>query len=195
MLGRLRAVPVDQQAWVGFVDRYGPSIHAWCLEWRLSPDDAAEVTQQVLTHLVTRLRTFDYDPTKSFRRWLWTVARHAWADFVTIRERAGRGSGSEHTHDLLHRLSARDDLLARLASAFDLEMYEEAAARVRARVHARTWEAYHCTAVEGMSGQEVATALGMTIANVFVAKSSVLKLLRTEIQRLEQDGDSEEAPR
>jgi RNA polymerase sigma factor (sigma-70 family) len=191
LLGRLRAVPVDQQAWVGFVDRYGPSIHAWCLEWRLTADDAAEVTQQVLTRLVVRLRAFEYDPTRSFRKWLWTVARHAWADFVESRDRVGRGSGSEHVNDLLHRQAARDDLLARLASAFDLELYEEAAARVRARVQPKTWEAYHRTAVDGQTGRQVAAALGLSVASVFVAKSSVLRLLREEIGRLEHDPDPE----
>jgi RNA polymerase sigma factor (sigma-70 family) len=191
MLGRLRTVPIDQQAWIGFIDRYGPSIHAWCLEWRLPNEDAADVTQQVLTHLVVRLRSFEYDSTKSFRKWLWTVARHAWADFVNARERPGRGSGSERINDFLNRLSARDDLLSRLATAFDLELYEETAARVRIRVQSKTWEAYHRTAILGQSGQEVAAALGMTIANVFVAKSSVLKLIRTEIYKLEKDGKSE----
>jgi RNA polymerase sigma factor (sigma-70 family) len=191
LLGRLRAVPADQQAWVGFVDRYGPSIYAWCSEWRLAPEDAAEVTQQVLARLVVRLRSFEYDPTRSFRKWLWTVARHAWSDFVEARERGGRGSGSERVSDLLHGLAARDDLLGRLAAAFDLELYEEAVARVRARVRPNTWAAYHRTAIEGQSGQEAAAALGMSVANVFVAKSAVLRLLREEVQRLERDSDPE----
>jgi RNA polymerase sigma factor (sigma-70 family) len=189
MLGRLRIVPVDQQAWVSFVDRYGPSIHSWCCEWGLDFEDAAEVTQRVLNILVVRLREFEYDPHKSFRKWLWTVVRHAWADFVRSRERGGRASGSEHVQDALNRLAARDDLLARLAVAFDLELLDEAVARVRARVHARTWDAYHLISVEGQKGREVAAALGMSVANVFVAKGTVMRMLREEVKRLESTLD------
>ncbi|MFM8932568.1 MAG: RNA polymerase sigma factor [Gemmataceae bacterium] len=106
ILCRLRTMPVDQQAWVSFVDRYGPSIHSWCCEWGLDIEDAGEVTQRVLNLLVVRMRQFEYDPDKSFRKWLWTVVRHAWADFVRSRERGGRAVGSEHIQDALNRLAA-----------------------------------------------------------------------------------------
>ena len=41
------------------------------------------------------MRSFAYDPAKSFRGWLRTLAHHAWADFVEGRQRPERGSGAE----------------------------------------------------------------------------------------------------
>ena len=43
---------------------------------------AGIVTQIVLLKLATKLRDFAYDPSRSFRAWLKTVAQHAWLDFL-----------------------------------------------------------------------------------------------------------------
>ena len=82
LLGRLRHEPADQAAWGQFVERYGPLVYAWCRQWRLQEADAEDVTQAVLVRLSARMRTFTYDPAKSFRAYLMTLARYAWCDFL-----------------------------------------------------------------------------------------------------------------
>ena len=77
LLARLRQVPADQAAWVQFTERYGRKIYAWCRLWNLQQADAEDLTQDVLLKLAEKMQTFDYDPAKSFRGWLKTVARHA----------------------------------------------------------------------------------------------------------------------
>src|SRR5262249_20424961 len=89
LLGRLQQAPSDQAAWSEFVDRYGPRIYRWCRHWGLQENDAEEVTQIVLIKLVEKLRTFRYDPARSFRGWLRTLTYHAWSDFVECQQRAG----------------------------------------------------------------------------------------------------------
>jgi RNA polymerase sigma-70 factor (ECF subfamily) len=86
----------------------------------------------------------------------------------------------------LHSAEARDDLVNRLQDAFDLELLEEAMARVRGRVAEHTWEAFRLTAVEGLSGAEAATRLGMAVGLVFKARSNVQKLLKEEISQMER---------
>jgi RNA polymerase sigma-70 factor (ECF subfamily) len=49
----------------------------------------------------------------------------------------------------------------------------------------KTWRVFELTAHEGRSGAEVAEALGMTVAAVFVAKGRVQKLLQDEVRKLE----------
>src|SRR5579884_3714597 len=93
LLGRLRQQPADQAAWQEFVRRYSGKIYAWCRQHELQEADAEDVTQMVLTRLAERMRTFTYDPAKSFRGWLRTLTRHAWSDFVQARQRGGRASG------------------------------------------------------------------------------------------------------
>lgn len=182
LLGRLCAFPADEAAWRDFVLRYGPAIYGWCRGWALQDADARDVTQHVLAKLATRMRTFRYDPRASFRRWLWTVTRHAWSDFHA--DRVGQpGEAVARLQDV----AARDDLLTRLREAFDLELLEEAYARVQARVEPRTWEAFRLTALESLSGAAAAARLGRSVASVFVARSNVQKLLREEIRRLDRE--------
>ena len=56
--------PTDAECWTNFVDRYAPKIYGWCRQRGLQEPDAEDVTQEVLTQLVQKLRTFSYDPHK-----------------------------------------------------------------------------------------------------------------------------------
>ena len=143
--------------------------------------------QMVLTRLARRMQHFVYDPSKSFRGWLRTLAQHAWSDFVSARQRVPRASGDSATQECLHSLQARDDLLARLESEFDHEILEEASARVQLRVELESWEAFRLITLEGLSGSEAAQRLGKEVAAVFKARSRVQTLLRDEIRKMEGD--------
>ena len=187
LLGRLRLDAPGQDDWADFARRYAPMIRQWCRRWRLQEADAEDVAQEVLARLAFRLRSFEYDPSRSFRAYVKTVAHYAWCDLIEARRRPGAGgSGDSVVLDQLDALEARDDLQARLVEAFDHELLEEASARIRLRVEPRTWEAFHLTAVDGLSGAEAATRVGMTVAAVFKAKSKVQKMLRDEVRRLEE---------
>jgi RNA polymerase sigma-70 factor (ECF subfamily) len=181
LLGRLRQTHHDQAAWGEFVARYGPKILGWCRRWGLQDADAQDVTQDVLARLAEKMRAFTYDPGKSFRGWLKTLAHHAWRDYADGRGRRAAAAPPE----VLQAVEARDDLLQRLDEEFDRELLEEAAARVRLRVEPHTWDAFRLLALEGKSGAEASAALGMKVATVFVARSKVQKMLREELTRLE----------
>jgi RNA polymerase sigma factor (sigma-70 family) len=186
LLGRLRQDPADGAAWSTFVLRYGPRIHAWCRQWRLQEADAQDVTQNVLVKLLARMRTFTYDASGSFRAWLKTVTYHAWRDHLDGQQRAGQGSGDSDVLAALEGVEAGDDLARRLQEEFDLELLQEAAARVRLRVKPHTWEAYRLLTQENRSVPEVAGLLGMQVAMVFVARSKVKRMLREQVCQLER---------
>lgn len=183
LLERLRQTPADQKAWTEFVDRYGRKLYGWCRHWGLQETDAQDVTQDVLVRLAEKMRNFTYDPSRSFRAWLKTLARHALSDFCDARGRAATG-GSQAVV-MLQSVEAREDLVRQLEEEFDHEVLAEAAARVRARVTPKTWRVFELTAYEEYSGAQAAEALGMTVAAVFVAKGRVQKLLQDEVRRLE----------
>jgi RNA polymerase sigma-70 factor (ECF subfamily) len=186
LLGRLRRDPTNEAAWGEFVDHYGSKIFAWCRQWRLQEADAQDVTQTVLLNLAQKMKEFIYDPARSFRAWLKTITHHAWADFVQARQRPGRGSGDSAVGDLLQSVEARQDLDKRLEEEFDRELLEEAMIRVRLRVAPQTWLAFWLTARDSLSGAEAAAQIPMQVAQVFVAKRRVQKMLREEIARLEK---------
>ena len=185
LLLRLRRSPADQGAWREFVTRYGRRIFLWCRQWDLQEADAEDVTQNVLTILADRLRTFEYDAGGSFRAWLKTVAHHAWGKYVSRLARPGRGAGDVETPDRLATVEARDDLAARLEEEFDRELLDLAMLRVAQRVEPHTWQAFTLTALDGLAGPDAATRIGIPVAMVYVGRSRVQKMIKDEIQQLE----------
>jgi RNA polymerase sigma-70 factor (ECF subfamily) len=185
LLARLQQDPTDQAAWEVFVERYGRHIYRWCRQWKLQDADAEDVTQDILVKLAQKLRAFTYDPSRSFRGWLKTLAHHAWRDFVDTPRRARASAGDSRVWQQMRTLKAREDLIQKLQEAFDHELLEAAKVRVRLRVAPQTWEAFRLVALEGLSVAEVAATVRMQVAMVYVAKSKVQKLLQEEIQKLE----------
>jgi RNA polymerase sigma-70 factor (ECF subfamily) len=184
LLGRLREHPSDEAAWHEFVARYGKKIYGWCRRWKLQDADAADVTQSVLLKLAQHLRSFVYDPAGSFRGWLKTLTHHAWHD-LTSHRRAQPAAGDPQVEERLYCLEARDDLVASLEQALDLELFDQAIERVRLRVHPHTWQAFQLTALEGQTGPEAASRLRVPLTTIYKARSNVQKLLQQEIRRLE----------
>lgn len=185
LLARLGADPGDAGAWEEFVRRYGRQILHWCRHWRLQEADAEDVAQTVLLRVAKQMHAFRYDPARSFRAWLKTVAHAAWCDWLEAQKRQARGSGDSRVLDLLGSVEARDDLLRTLDAEYDRELFEAAAAQVRLRVAPATWDAFRLTALEGQPAAVAAEQLGIKVATVFVAKGRVQKMLQECVQALE----------
>jgi RNA polymerase sigma factor (sigma-70 family) len=184
LLGRLRELPTDQAAWGDFVNCYGKKIYGWCRRWELQPADADNVTQAVLLKLARAMQSFEYDRSRSFRAWLKTLAHHAWQDLAKSR-RPLAVAGDARLEEVLASLEARDDLATRLESAWEQDLLDIAMASVRLRVHPKTWEAFHLTALQEIKADEVGQRLGMELTSVYKAKSNVQKMLQEEIRHLE----------
>jgi RNA polymerase sigma-70 factor (ECF subfamily) len=181
LLQRVAEFPPDQAAWRRFNDRYGPRILRWCFGRGLQDADARDVTQIVLAKLVVRLRSFVYDPQKSFRGFLRKVVNNALDDML-------RADGSPARARMIKTLSdpeARESLIAGVEHEFDLELLELARESVQRRVEPHTWKAYELTAEQGLRGAEAATRLGMTPSATYEAKNRVKKMLQEEISRRE----------
>src|SRR4051794_28726016 len=118
LLTQLRENPAEQKGWDQFVERYGRHIYRWCRQWKLQDADAEDVTQNILVKLTQKIQGFTYDPSRSFRGWLKTVAHHAWRDFEDSRRRARPASGDSQVQELILTLEAREDLAKKLEEAF-----------------------------------------------------------------------------
>lgn len=184
LLLRLRGEPANGEAWLEFVQRYRPRIHAFCRAYPLQPADADDVTQAVLLKLVVKLREFRYDPAQSFRAWLKTVTRNALCDFVRSRE-PDQASGDSAIQRLLGEVETREKLAQQIEAEFDQELLDEALRRVRPRVPPQQWHAFRLTALEGISGVQAAAQLKMHVTTVYTSKFKVQQLVREVIGRLE----------
>ncbi len=186
LLARLRqSGTASDDAWREFVDLYGRQIYKWCRHWQLQDADAEEVTQQVMLRLVSKMKDFVYDPGRSFRAWLKTVAHHAWHDLVVSRRRQPASGGGSQVWEQLLTVPAGKDLVQRLEQEFDRELLEEAMQRVRLRVAPHNWEAFRLTALDGVPARTAAAQLSMKVANVYAARSNVQRLVREELAKIE----------
>jgi RNA polymerase sigma-70 factor (ECF subfamily) len=192
LLARLRQVPGDPVAWTAFVDRYGGKIYSWCRRWGLQEADARDVTQNVMLELTRQMRKFEYDARGSFRGWLKTVAYRAWWDYLSSRRRLP-SDGQDSVLKELVDTAASNDLIRRLEEESEREILELAMGQVQLRVQPHIWKAFVLTAIEGLSGAEVALQLGMQVGSVWVARSKVQKFLREEVRRLDPGGDEPQA--
>jgi RNA polymerase sigma-70 factor (ECF subfamily) len=184
LLERLRHSPTDQPAWDEFVRIYWPRIYSWCRSWGLQEADAEDISQQVLVKLAEQMRTFAYDRSLSFRRWLKTVTLNTRITFAHNQQRRTDVTGGDILR-LLDQVAAREDLARRLEEQYDYELLELACGLIRLRVEPKTWDAFRLTALEGRPGAEAAEQTGMPVSHVYVAKHRVEKLLRREVQKLD----------
>jgi RNA polymerase sigma factor (sigma-70 family) len=168
----------NKEAWADFVRIYSRIIYGFCVQRGLQEADAADVTQEVLKTVARTIQRFEYDPSRGkFRSWLMTVTRSKFNNFLGSKQRRNEVSGGT---SLLQRL---DDVASpEEESNWDRELhqrlFEWASERVRSEVTPKAWEVFLGTAVEGRSGEEIASAFGLSVGAVYVAKSRVIARLR-----------------
>jgi RNA polymerase sigma factor (sigma-70 family) len=180
LLERLRTEQFDQQAWEEFVGRYQRALTSWARRWGVQGSDAQDLAQEVLLKLVRHMRYFRYDPALSFRGWLKTVAYRTLVRQQEKSQRSLQLGESWHGH-LVDSVEAREELDRLLRSQAEQELFELAAERVKARVKTLTWRAFEMSAIEGLSGEEAAHRLGISVSSVYVARYRVQKMLRETI--------------
>lgn len=181
----------DTEAWEQFVDTYGPYVVRWCQGMGLQEADSADIAQNVLVKMMQCLSSFDYNPEKgSFRHWLRRVTRNIAIDLQrTWKE---RGSGDSLILQALTQIqddSFEHSLFKSIESAYERDLLNQASQAVRSRVLSKTWDSYFRTTWGGESASVVGTSLDISIGEVYVAKSRVIKLLKEEIARMELDQD------
>jgi RNA polymerase sigma-70 factor, ECF subfamily len=193
LIGRL-AVDPSSETWREFVDKYAPTVYTWAWQSGLQESDAADVTQEVLLKLLEKMRVFHYDPARgSFRGWLKTITVNAARDCGRRLARLPVGpAGLSSVGDP----SSWDDLGKRIDEEYRRQLLMQAEATVSGLVHKNTWQAYEMLVKDGTPVIQVAKSLEMKVAEVYVAKSRVLKRLKDIIHQIEQtDGQTTEMDR
>ncbi len=179
LLRRLRT-PNQEAAWQRFVELYSPLVFHWSRCQGLATPDAADLVQEVLAILVTKLPKFEYDPNKRFRGWLRTITFNKVRDFQ--RRQATRPT------------TGNDETLQLTAAEGAIDLFEEAEYRsflvsralelMRSEFREEVWQACWQQVVEGKKATEVAESLGLSLNVVYSAKSRVLGRLREELAGL-----------
>lgn len=172
----------DQAAWQRLVELYGPLVFHWCQRAGLSPDDAADVVQDVFRAVAANLERFERSSRSgSFRGWLVTITTNKIRDFGRRRiHQPPPVGGSEYQH-FLRQLP--DDLdTGETRTAGDMLLVRQAIEGVSAEFEPRTWQAFWKTVVESRPTDDVGQELGMSAVAVRKARSRVLRRLREVLE-------------
>jgi RNA polymerase sigma-70 factor (ECF subfamily) len=190
LLVRLRDAR-DDGAWSQFVDLYAPLVFGLARKHGLQDVDAADLTQDVLLAVTGGIRRLDYDPRRGrFRGWLFTVARNKLRNFLAAARRPDRCSGDADAQRLLQEVPApEEDQAAWWDREYEQRVFSWAAEQVRGSFRESTWQAFWQTAVEGKTGPEVARALGLSVAAVYLARGRVTDRLKRLIRETLDESD------
>jgi RNA polymerase sigma-70 factor (ECF subfamily) len=189
LLVRLRD-PGDGEAWRQFVALYGPVIYAFARRRQVQDADAADLMQEVLRSVMAAARRLNYDPARgSFRGWLFTVTRNKLLD-LRERQLRGQGPGGSTAQEMIEQQPAREDE-ALWDEELRRQLFATAARQVQVEFEEATWQAFWQTAVDGKKPAEVATALGLSVGAVYIAKSRVQARLKQRVSELTLESTGE----
>src|SRR5262245_4019876 len=185
LIARLRD-HADQVAWTEFVDLYAPVVFRFARARGLQEADAADLTQEVLRSVAAAVPRFEYTPARGgFRAWLLHITKNRLRMFHRAAARAAARVGIDPSADPDDLPDADDEADAVWEDEWRRQVFARACAHVRAAVSRQTWEAFDRTAVRGEAGREVAAALGLSVAAVYLARSRVLARLREYVESAE----------
>jgi RNA polymerase sigma factor (sigma-70 family) len=188
----------DHEAWVDFIVRYDPVIRSSCRRFRLDAEASDELCQRVWIDLARRMRTFRYDPRKTFRGWLFRLCWSRAIDMLRRQKAEAVESLADDPAETPRQEPDEDgDGDREPEHSRLLRRAQEVQGAVRRRVDERTWKVFWDIAIEGRSVRETAEAAGLSYAAAFAARKRVSGMLREEgrellidrpMHQLEDDG-------
>jgi len=199
LLSRLRDVQ-DQDGWSEFFDRYWRLIYNVARKSGLSDVEAQEVVQSTFIYLSRRMPKFRYEPARgSFKSWLRAVTRsrinvyrrREKADEKLMREPfEGRGDDDELAVDQVPdpAADALDEVWQR---EWEQNLLDAGYRHVRAKVSSQQLLIFRLATKGDLALTQVAKKLGVSLAQVYLARHRVGKLLKTEVQRLRRETEQD----
>ena len=182
----------DSESWQKFFNTYWRLIYHVALKAGLTESEAQEVVQETIISVSKSIPGFKYDPARgSFKGWLMNLTR--WRSTDQVRKR----------HSEYQRSSPRPNQTAHTATieripdpaglSLDAVWEEEwkrnvmdaAIERVKREVNAKQYQIFDCYVIKKWPVEKITAALGVTTAQVYLAKHRVSGLIKREIKDLE----------
>ena len=187
----------DQASWREFFDTYWRLLYGVALKAGLTEAEAQDVVQETMLAAARKMPGFTYDPAKdSFKGWLLTVTRWKIADQFRKRwklprsggsNRGPRGEADEARTATIERIPdpAGLDLSLLWEREWQENLLRVALQKVKQQVNPAHYEMYHLHVIKQQPVRQVAKALRVNPARIYLAKYRISKLLKQEIARRE----------
>lgn len=187
----------DQKTWDEFYQTYWRLIYSVSMRAGLPSDEAFDVVQETVLSIAKQWKKgARYDADKgSFKSWLLNVAKWRIADQFRKRQRnpAAKFSGQsqaawdERSTAVIERFEDPDGV--DLEKVWDAEwasnLSNAALDRVKAKVSPHQFQIFDCYVVKGWDPAKVRMELGVSMAQVYLAKHRVGGLVKKEVAALQ----------
>jgi RNA polymerase sigma factor (sigma-70 family) len=177
----------DQESWRDFFDSYCGLLYRTALKAGLNDAEAQDVVQDTIITVAKKIDTFTYDPAKdSFKGWLLYLTRKRIAMEYRKRHRALPPAALSDSGAEIDRIP--DPAGISFETIWEEEwsraIWEEAISKVKGQVGSKQFQMFHLYAVEERPAVEVAKALGVPVAQVYLAKHRIAALVKKELGQL-----------
>ena len=183
----------DQRTWDEFYQTYWRLIYSVGLKAGLRSDEAFDVVQETILSIAKQSKKRLYDPEQgSFKTWLMNMTRWRINDQFRKRKKDTAMAGGEWDNDrktdVIDRFEdPKGDLLERM---WDVEwkknLADAALAGVKAQVSPKQYQIFDYYVVKQWEAKKVQAHLGVSMAQVYLAKHRVGAVLKRELAKLKK---------
>jgi RNA polymerase sigma factor (sigma-70 family) len=184
----------DQESWRVFFDTYWRLIFSVARKSGLTETEAQEVVQDTVICVARSIQKFKRDRRGgSFKGWLCNLTRWRIAD--QFRKRTGllqgNAEGAVRKYQPLDEIPELADETANpdWEAAWQSHLLRAAMQRVKLRVPEEQYQLFDLNAVQGWPVKRVCQTLGVSAAQVYLAKHRVSRLLQKEVRALGKEWD------
>jgi len=186
----------DQKTWDEFYQTYWKLIYAVAVKAGLRPDEAFDCVQETILSIAKQSKKKLYDPEQgSFKSWLMNMTRWRINDQFRKRKKDTASSGGDWDDERKTAVIDRfeDPNGMQLDRVWDNEwrrnMADAALTRVKAQVSPKQYQIFDYYVLREWDATKVQKHLGVSMAQVYLAKHRVGSVLKKELEKLRQDGD------
>ncbi len=193
LLSRLRDWQ-DQAGWREFFETYWRLIYRVARDSGLPDAEAQDVVQETFIYLSRRMPNFRYDRARgSFKSWLRVVTRSRIHVHVRKEKRHKDQvreplDGDDAEQDEVEFADPAGDLLDKVwQREWEENLLETALRRVRSKVSSQHLLIFRLATLDQLPLTQVARKLGVSLAQVYLARHRVGKLFKSEVLHLRRE--------
>lgn len=186
----------DQRTWDEFYQTYWRLIYSVAMKSGLRSEEAFDCVQETILSIAKQSKKNLYDPSQgSFKAWLMNMTRWRINDQFRKRKKDTAMVGEDYEEGrktaVIDRVEdPQGDVLNRLWEVeWKKNVADAALARVKAQVSPKQYQIFDYYVVKQWNVSKVQSHLGVTRAQVYLAKHRVGSILKKELEKLNEDDD------
>jgi RNA polymerase sigma factor (sigma-70 family) len=186
----------DQKTWDEFYQTYWRLIYSVALKSGLRNEEAFDAVQETILSIAKQSKKKLYDPEQgSFKTWLMNMTRWRINDQFRKRKKdtamAGGNWDDTRKTDVIDRFEdPKGDLLGRMWEVeWKKNLADAALVKTKAQVSPKQYQIFDYYVIKQWDAKKVQERLGVSMAQVYLAKHRVGAVLKKELAKLKSDDD------